>query len=84
VVFQDNIFQVTVSVGVGYKHASEVLSMHELIQRADQALYYAKEHGRNQAILLTRKGIQEIPRSSKPAKRIDHPEIDPRQGFPKF
>lgn len=40
-------FSVTISVGVAEFQPEEV-SVKELISRADQALYYAKEHGRDQ------------------------------------
>lgn len=39
---------VTVSIGVGYLTGDEASVGKVLIRRADMALYYAKEHGRNQ------------------------------------
>jgi diguanylate cyclase (GGDEF)-like protein len=45
VVFGDQSIQVTVSQGVGAAH--EASTVDELIEMADQALYRAKENGRN-------------------------------------
>jgi len=43
-------FQVTISIGVAQFHPEE-RACEELIERADEALYYAKENGRNQVVL---------------------------------
>ena len=39
-------FQVTISMGVA-EYPGDGVDRHELIEKADQALYYCKEHGRN-------------------------------------
>jgi diguanylate cyclase (GGDEF)-like protein len=39
---------VTISLGVAH-HTKDMKSADELLSRADEALYYSKEHGRNQA-----------------------------------
>jgi two-component system cell cycle response regulator len=39
-------FAVTISMGVA-EYPSDGVDRHELIEKADQALYYCKEHGRN-------------------------------------
>ncbi len=43
-------FSITVSVGIA-EFLSEDSSCEDVIRRADKALYYAKEHGRNQIVL---------------------------------
>lgn len=48
---EDEIFKVTCSAGVASYHES--LSPKTLISRADQAMYYAKEQGRNQVRLFS-------------------------------
>lgn len=44
------VFSVTISIGVS-EFLPEEVSSEEMIKRADDALYYAKEHGRNQVCL---------------------------------
>jgi diguanylate cyclase (GGDEF)-like protein len=44
-------FRITISAGVSY--AEEGLSLDQLIKRADQALYKAKETGRNKVVLYS-------------------------------
>lgn len=46
----NNTFNVTVSIGIS-TNESGVGKKEELVERADKALYYAKEHGRNQCVL---------------------------------
>lgn len=46
----DQVFQVTVSIGISQYLESDS-SLEELIQRVDRAMYYAKEHGRDQVIV---------------------------------
>ena len=43
---ENGSFSVTLSLGVA-AYPSDGRDRHELIERADQALYYCKEHGRN-------------------------------------
>lgn len=45
--------RVSISVGVAAANGKESLTKDELIERADEALYQAKETGRNQAVLST-------------------------------
>ncbi len=74
VIYNDHLFQVTVSVGVGFKAENEItLSAQELIHRADQALYAAKQDGRNRVVIATQSGIRKItpsPSSHKPSEHL--------------
>ena len=45
--YEQNLIPVTISVGVASFPAKDVETTHQLIRRADDALYYSKEHGRN-------------------------------------
>lgn len=45
-----NLF-VTVSIGISHIAGKDQISAAQIIDQADQALYYAKSHGRNQVIL---------------------------------
>ncbi len=67
ILYNDRLLQATISVGVGFKDPGETnLSVQELIERADQALYHAKRHGRDRVAIATRFGI-----------RIEEPSIEP-------
>jgi diguanylate cyclase (GGDEF)-like protein len=44
-----NTFNVTVSIGIS-TNAKDVKKKEELVDRADKALYTAKENGRNQCV----------------------------------
>lgn len=46
-----NTFKVTISIGISTFPYHDVTSKEELIEKADQALYYAKREGRNRSIL---------------------------------
>ncbi len=46
-IFEDKLYPVTISVGVAFTEGEESLSATELIARADERLYQAKEAGRN-------------------------------------
>jgi diguanylate cyclase (GGDEF)-like protein len=46
----DQIFHVTLSIGISEYHPTDK-DNEAIIYRADQAMYYAKEHGRNQIIV---------------------------------
>ncbi|MFE3573065.1 diguanylate cyclase [Lysinibacillus sp. NPDC059133] len=49
---------VTVSIGIaGYGHSKNISTFYELLDRADQALYIAKESGRNQLRVCNHTGI---------------------------
>ncbi len=49
---------VTVSIGIaGYGHSKNISTFYELLDSADQALYIAKESGRNQLRVYDRTGI---------------------------
>ena len=55
VVFTDeagNNFSITISIGVA-EFLPEEVEVRELISRADKALYYAKDHGRDQVCIYT-------------------------------
>jgi two-component system cell cycle response regulator len=43
---ENGSFSVTISMGVA-EYPGDGVDRHELIEKADQALYYCKEHGRN-------------------------------------
>ena len=45
--------QITCSIGVSYWHTGGEDSEKAMQERADKALYYAKNHGRNQCIVET-------------------------------
>lgn len=69
----------TVSLGIGIYNRDEIQSPGELIEQADQALYIAKETGRNQTIIFGKKDEEK----QKPTalvemaaeKLIEKPEI---------
>ena len=42
--------QITVSIGISHLMDGEEIAAEELVERGDKALYYAKEHGRNQVV----------------------------------
>jgi len=46
-----NYKHITMSAGVFECHASDKYDVENIFTNADSALYYAKEHGRNQLIL---------------------------------
>ena len=49
---------VTVSIGIaGYGDSENVSTFYELLDKADQALYIAKESGRNQLRVYDKTGI---------------------------
>ncbi len=49
--FEDNQYQVTISLGAVVTEGEEGLTPNELIRRADAKLYQAKEEGRNRAVI---------------------------------
>lgn len=63
--------QVTTSVGISRWDGRESIS--QLFERADQALYQAKELGRNRVIMLWPDGILPSPRETGPSVRKDAP-----------
>lgn len=72
ILYNDRLLEATISIGVGFKDPSEGnLSVQELIERADQALYHAKRHGRDRVAIATRFGI----RIEEPS--VDYPDTDP-------
>lgn len=72
ILYNDRLLDATISAGVGFKDPSEVnLTVQELIERADQALYHAKRHGRDRVAVATRFGI-----------RIEEPSIEPPNSDP--
>ena len=85
VIYDNHLFQVTVSVGIGFKEGNENdLSAQQLIERADQALYFSKQHGRNRVSIATQKGIvEQKPRAATPletelrAKKLGKSDQDP-------
>jgi len=75
IVYRDELFRVTVSVGIGIKDPAEKeMTALDLIRRADQALYRAKEAGRNRTILATASEIRELPQ--------DRPHTESRKRDP--
>lgn len=46
--YSDAANYVTISIGVAFKDPQELISKEELLKQADEALYKAKENGRNQ------------------------------------
>ncbi|MCX7959266.1 MAG: diguanylate cyclase, partial [Deltaproteobacteria bacterium] len=50
--FRDKELKVTISCGVATWPASKSTNSSELISDSDRALYFAKEHGRNQVIIF--------------------------------
>ncbi len=53
----DQLIKITVSIGIAeYTIAREIATFYELIDKADQALYVAKESGRNQLRVCDRAG----------------------------
>jgi len=78
IIYQDNIFNITVSVGVGFKSTAENKMTNQiLIDRADQALYHSKKNGRNQTSVNSNKGMRQIPRSTTPPKRTERKQSNP-------
>lgn len=63
--------RVTTSMGVAVSHPGAVNTANGLIQAADEALYLAKRHGRNRAVLA---GAEE-------SGRCGEGSVDPLQGF---
>ncbi|MFT9819711.1 diguanylate cyclase [Lysinibacillus sp. NPDC056185] len=52
---------VTVSIGIaGYGHSENISTFYELLDKADQALYIAKESGRNQLRVYDNTGIVDL------------------------
>ena len=52
---------VTVSIGIaGYGHSENISTFYELLDKADQALYMAKESGRNQLRVYDNTGIVDV------------------------
>lgn len=52
---------VTVSIGIaGYGHSENISTFYELLDKADQALYIAKESGRNQLRVCDNTGIVDV------------------------
>jgi len=49
--YSDTADHVTISIGIALKNAHENISKEELLRNADDALYKAKEHGRNQKFI---------------------------------
>jgi diguanylate cyclase (GGDEF)-like protein len=49
--YEDQNYQVTISLGVATTNGAEVLSPSELIRRADEKLYQAKREGRNRVVV---------------------------------
>lgn len=67
ILYNDRILNATISVGIGFKDPGETnITVQEIIERADQALYHAKRHGRDRVAIATRFGI-----------RIEEPSIEP-------
>ena len=50
---------VSISIGVASANGEEQLDKAQLIERADEALYQAKETGRNQAVLSNKEKCHE-------------------------
>ncbi|KZN34129.1 hypothetical protein N483_25270 [Pseudoalteromonas luteoviolacea NCIMB 1944] len=48
--FEDSIIKLTISVGIATRWGVD-LEPHELVKQSDMALYFAKQHGRNQVSL---------------------------------
>ncbi|MBN2897531.1 MAG: GGDEF domain-containing protein [Clostridia bacterium] len=48
ITFDDVDEQITLSIGVSYEISDELFRVADLIHKADEMLYHAKEHGRNQ------------------------------------
>lgn len=46
--FSSAAANVTISIGIAYKASDDTISKDELLKKSDDALYYAKEHGRDQ------------------------------------
>lgn len=51
-VINDNIIKVTVSIGAFFKNSNMDINSTEMIKKADEALYSAKENGRNKVEIL--------------------------------
>ncbi|MGE7130778.1 sensor domain-containing diguanylate cyclase [Lysinibacillus xylanilyticus] len=60
--YADNLeINVTVSIGIaGYGHSKNISTFYELLDSADQALYIAKESGRNQLRVYDNTGIVDV------------------------
>lgn len=43
---------ITISVGVAYKHAQSTITKEKLLEKADEAMYKAKNSGKNRYILV--------------------------------
>jgi len=50
--YGNHIIKVTISVGVSYLHSEKGLTIERIIKNADDALYAAKERGRNQVAYI--------------------------------
>lgn len=55
--YQDHLVTITVSIGAAHSPAGESHSLEKLLVQADQALYYAKDKGRNCTYLYKKTGL---------------------------
>lgn len=68
---EKNKFHITISIGVSEFHDDD-LSSDEIIQRADQALYFAKENGRDQVAVYEEKIKDPTKSKITPRKKKPH------------